>query len=157
MNEIDLQKSIQDKISEKIRSSFVDLIPQETFDKLVSTALDEFINGPRHKRFKTVSDWSGKKETVDENYNVLNDPNTLGGMIMEALYKQGKEHLVNYLQSEAFKTTWSNGEYNACQLVKDAIGENSQAFVTALFSNLIQQAFMTTVNNMNNIQRPIFP
>ena len=52
--------AVQAKLAEKIKLGFVELIPNEVFDKMTSTAIDEFINGPFEKRYVKRSEFISK-------------------------------------------------------------------------------------------------
>lgn len=161
--EISLQQKLQEKISDRIRSSFIDMIPQEEFDKMVAAALDEFINGPEAKRF----DWKyppgkydGPRIKVPKSYdlgqapyNPINDPSTFSGMIMQELKEQGKKTLLDILSKEPFMGIWSNRGQEASTIVKQAIGENVNIFVEKLFGNLVQNAMMQMQQAIQNNPR----
>ena len=46
----DLQSLLRDRLQAKIKTSFVELIPEELFNAMLDSATDEFLHGPRSKR-----------------------------------------------------------------------------------------------------------
>jgi hypothetical protein len=105
------------KLADRIKTGFVDLLPAEAFDKMVEGALDEFLNGPRHKRFNKRRDWranggeNGKggyveyEEPIENNkYSPAEDSNTLPGMIYVELKLMASEMIKDSLNGdERFK------------------------------------------------------
>lgn len=149
----DLQKNLQGKVAEKIRSSFMDLIPPEMFDKMVDSAMDEFINGNKEKRgriaSKTWNPLTSREELVQ--YNPIFDSETLPGMIMVEIQKKGRAELIDILSSPDFTAgTWINGKQAATTAVEDMIKKHAPDFVTALFSSLVNSAMTNITNSLRN-------
>lgn len=160
---VSLHEMLQKRISERIRSNFVELLPQEAFDKMVDVAMDEFIHGPRAKRFfheATYPDGFNNPPVMVEKprapdrdgklYNPVDDPDTLPGMIMAELRKTGREKLATIMQGPEFQVIWNGSEDVASETVKQMIGANAQMFVQAMFSGIVGRAVMEMGNNIRN-------
>jgi len=164
----DLQKILQSKISEKIRASFIEFLPQETFDTMVESALEEFINGPRSERFfwetiyvdKTLDCPTGNKRIEkprqyrhgDKQYDPAQDLNTLSGMITAEFKRQAQERMKDFFNSPEMLCIWTGKQYAASTAVKEMVKDNSDLFVQELFSQSMSTIMANIRNNINSIR-----
>ena len=155
------------KLADRIKTGFVDLLPAEAFDKMVEGALDEFLNGPRHKRFNKRRDWkstggeNGKggyvelEEPIENNkYSPAEDSNTLPGMIHLELKQMAagmiKESLSGDSRFMALSNTQSMiGDY-ILQSVETMVKDNANEFMMALVGRIVNNAFMATMNSLRS-------
>ena len=161
---LDLQNVLRDRLQEKIRASFVDLIPEEAFNSMVDAATEEFLKGPRRYRFKTSHEWlpasdprntsgSSGYQTIevphtDEKYNVYADVNTLPGMIYAELVTKAREGLKEVIANDPrFQQTWdpSSGQM-LLPIINQIVGDNAQAFMRALMGGILSSAMCNTIN-----------
>ena len=164
----DLQNLLRDRLQAKIKTSFVELIPEELFNGMLDAAMDEFLNGPRSKRFRSESVYITKddprnttgsagyvtieKPCVDEKYNVYADTNTLPGMVYAQLVVMAKDNLKTMLANDPrFKEEWDvNAQQIVMPIVNQIIGDNALAFMRALMGSVVSAAMMSTVNAIRN-------
>ena len=164
----DLQNLLRDRLQAKIKTSFVELIPEELFNGMVDAATDEFLKGPRSKRFKTEHQYlsaSDERNTTgrsgyvtfetpytDEKYNVYADPNTLPGMIYAQLVAIAKDNLKAMLANDPmFKEEWdANAQQMVMPIVNQIVGDNALAFMRALMGNVVSSAMTGTMNAIRN-------
>ena len=160
----DLQNLLRERLQAKIKTSFVELIPEELFDGMVDAATDEFLKGPRSKRFQQGHEWlraedprntTGKdgyctfeKPIIDEKYNVYADTNTLPGMIYAELVARAREGLREALNAdERFQQKWDPATQQMfLPIINQIVGDNAQAFMRALMGGILNSAMCNTIN-----------
>ena len=114
----DYQTLLQKKLSDKIKMGFIELIPEEQFDKMIVAAMDALTNGPRHKRFNNKSVWRNNgyvsEEVPIENnkYNVLEDPDTIPGMVYAELKKSATNAVLELTKTEEYQGRFGTGMSN---------------------------------------------
>lgn len=160
----DYQTLLQKKLSDKIKMGFIELIPEEQFDKMIVAAMDALTNGPRHKRFNNKSVWRNNgyvsEEVPIENntYSVLADPDTIPGMVYAELKKSATNAVLELTKTEEYQGNWSVVNGMAIKgivdgVFRDAIKDNASVFVEALIGNVIQTAMLNVFTTMrNNVQ-----
>ena len=101
---------LQQRISDKIKSGFIEMMPDAMFDEMTTRAMDELINGPTKKRFekKSVYQGNGYKEVVVpiEGYNPLQDASTIPGMIYAELHARAKAAVVETFAKPEYSNTY---------------------------------------------------
>jgi hypothetical protein len=142
--------TLQAKVSEKIKSSFLELIPEETFDSMVASAMHEFVNGTawakekmQHKVWDPVQGiqiWAP--------YNPTQDPDTLPGMIMGELKAEAKKRLIEIMSAPEYQNIWKGSEQVAGKAISDIVANNSEQFVAALFGELVGKVLTQVRINM---------
>jgi hypothetical protein len=164
----DLQNLLRDRLQAKIKHSFVELIPEELFTGMLDAAMDEFLNGPRSKRFKQSHQYlpaSDERNTtgkagyvyfeepfVDEKYNVFADANTLPGMIYLELVAQAKANVKQVISNDPRFTQQydpNTGDY-ITPIIEKVVGDNAVAFVQALMRNVVGYSVAASINNMRS-------
>ena len=164
----DLQNLLRDRLQAKIKHSFVELIPEELFNGMLDAAMDEFLHGPRSKRFKTTHEYLSANDErnttgrsgyctfetpyVDDKYNVYADPNTLPGMVYAQLVTMAKDNLKAMLANDPrFKEEWNmDTQQMVMPIINEIIGDNAQAFMRALMGGIVGAAMISTVNAIRN-------
>ena len=163
-----LQTLLRDRLQEKIKTSFVDLIPEELFNGMLDAATDEFLNGPRSKRFKTDHQYlsaedarntTGKsgyvtfeKPCVDDKYNVYSDTNTLPGMVYAEIVAMAKAKVTDLVTNdERFQQHWDvNTGNTVVPIIDKIVGDNAQAFMRAMMSQVVGWSVSQAINQMRN-------
>ncbi len=164
----DLQNLLRDRLQAKIKHSFVELIPEELFSGMLDAAMDEFLNGPRSKRFKQDSVYLSADDArnttgksgyvsievpfVDDKYNVFADPNTLPGMIyleLVALAKANVKEVINKDPRFTQQYDANSGDY-IMPIVNQIVGDNAVAFVQALMRNVVGYSIGAAINGIRN-------
>jgi hypothetical protein len=159
-------QAIREKLASNMRTGFVELVPQEVFDKMTDLAIDEFVNGPRSKRFKANSLYLGPEDprnttgkhgyvTVEvpiADYNPVADKTTLPGMIFEEISNKAKENIAETLKNmPEFNTKYdADVGRNIVPLITDIVANNAGAFMTAMMNGVIQHTFIEAINAMRN-------
>ena len=163
-----VQEALKEKLSERLKVGFIELIPQEAFDAMTDAAIDEFLHGPRSKRFKSESVYMSKddernttgqngyvwveKPFVDEKYNVFADPNTLPGMIYLELVAKVKENLKGIIDGDSrFSQQYdaNSGDY-VMPIINQIVGDNAVAFIQALMRNVVGYSVAAAINGIRN-------
>ena len=168
MYEDPVMSAVREKLSVKLRTGFVELIPQEVFDNMTTMAIDEFVNGPRSKRFKQTSNYlnaddhrntTGKAgyvifEHPIEGYNPVSDPSTLPGMIYLEIVKLAKENIAKAISEDPkFASNYDNEVGNmVIPVIQDIVGNNTEAFVRSLMSNVVNYTMVNAVNALRSSQ-----
>ena len=164
----DLQNLLRDRLQARIKTSFVELIPEELFNGMLDAAMDEFLNGPRSKRFKSESVYMTKddarnttgtagyvtieKPFVDDKYNVYADPNTLPGMIYLELVAQAKANVKEVINKDPrFSQQFdpNSGDY-VMPIINQIVGDNAVAFIQALMRNVVGYSVAAAINGIRN-------
>lgn len=154
------------KLSERIKSGFMDLIPEETFNQMIDAAVDDFINGPRHKRFRSESVYvtgddyrntTGKacyimvETAIPKNeYNRVRDNSTLPGMIYEEIVKMAKDAIGKAVSEDSRLQQVYNNDIGAMvtPVIEQIITDNAAAFMRGLVNNIVQYTVGSSVNQM---------
>lgn len=163
-----LQAAIRDKLADKIKTGFVELIPQEAFNGLLDAAVDEFLRGPRKHRFRTQHQYLLKDDArnttgepgyctfeepfTDPNYNVFADKNTLPGMIyLELVAIAQKAVPEGIAKDERFQQTWdADVQTMVVPILDKIVQDNAQAFMRAMIGGIVQHTMVESINNMRN-------
>ena len=151
---------LQKRLSDKIKASFIELIPEEQFDAMVNNAMDEIMNGPKKARFVMKSIYEGNRY-VDklvpiEGYNVLLDKETVPGMIYAELHDQAKQAVLKVMARPEYSNAFDNPEMQDKieKGIAQVVTENPDVFMKSLISGIIRSAMNTTLNELrNNNQR----
>jgi hypothetical protein len=163
-----LQAAIRDKLADKIKTGFVELIPQEAFNGLLDAAVDEFLRGPRKHRSRTQHQYLSKDDArnttgepgyctfeepfTDPNYNVFADKNTLPGMIyLELVAIAQKAVPEGIAKDERFQQTWdADVQTMVVPILDKIVQDNAQAFMRAMIGGIVQHTMVQSINNMRN-------
>lgn len=156
--------AIREKLSAKLKTGFVELIPKEVFDKMTDLAIDEFVHGSKLKRYVRVSEWmditnpnnpTGKSGHIDvfkpdPKYNVVMDGNTLPGMIYLEIVKLAKENISKTINEDPqFKETYDqNVGHMIAPVISKIVEDNAAAFTRGLMTNIVNYTMMSAVNSM---------
>ena len=164
----DLQNLLRDRLQAKIKHSFVELIPEELFNGMLDAAMDEFLHGPRSKRFKTTHEYLSANDErnttgrsgyctfetpyVDDKYNVYADPNTLPGMIYLELVASAKANVKEIISKDPrFVQQYdaNSGDY-ITPIIEKIIGDNATAFIQALMRNVVGYSIASAIQGIRN-------
>jgi hypothetical protein len=163
-----LQNLLRDRLQEKIKSSFIELIPEQLFNGMLDAATDEFLHGPRSKRFKTETQYLGRddernttgqagyasfeKPCIDEKYNVYADTNTLPGMVYAEIVAMAKAKVTELVAGdERFQQHWDcNTGNTVVPIIDKIVGDNAQAFMRAMMSQVVGWSVSQAINQMRS-------
>lgn len=169
----DYNSILQQRLSEKIKSGFIELIPEEQFDKMIAAAMEDLQLGPRRHRYKREyvymekndprndMGYAGRVETeveyIDEKYNVLHDINTIPGMIYASLHKSATEAINQTLNTPEYQGIFKNDGSGGKEIIDGAlskiIGDNVDLFVKKMFGGIISAAMHETLMVIRNSQQ----
>jgi hypothetical protein len=153
---VDLAQIFRDRVMDTLKKQFMDLIPKDVFDAMVNKQLEEFLNGPRHKRFKKGQEYVGGKYVEVEvpipecTYRPEDDPNTLPGMIKTEVVTQFKKVAADYIQHLNYTEQIMPHVQSIDNVIAKTIRENTENFVTAMFQNVVGVAMSGTIGYLNN-------
>ncbi len=124
--------TLKDKVSEKIKSAFVELIPEEQWKQLVSNEINRFTCKER--------DYSGEK------------PSILSTMINEAIRERFKAKIQEALNGNGFDAMYDSmtGKDMASTVAKEIAVQYAPQIVESLMSNLIQTAINRLRSDLQN-------
>lgn len=161
-----IMAAVREKLSERLKTGFIELIPQEIFDKMTDMAIDEFVNGPRNKRFKMSSEYMDSNDprnttgkygyvTIEvpvADYSPISDPKTLPGMIYLELVERAKKSVSEALNSdERFQDKYNvDLQQNITPILNDIIRDNAPVFMAGLVQQLVQHTLGHAINSMRN-------
>lgn len=176
MSDIATQTNIQEvfrqRLQETIQENFIKLIPEEMFKQMLDKATDEFIHGPRNKRYNTSNVWMSASDPrnptgvdghvsfetpiKDCTYNPHNDPSTLPGMIFLELQQLARKQVSELVATDpqfAVSEEKVNGSTYSSMVVncmKDVVKDNAAVFMQSLIQRIIMQASFEIINNLRN-------
>lgn len=124
--------NFKDAVEKRIREIFVDLIPEEAFQKMVSDALDNFTTG----RMLTDTRGHGENKTESQRYW----PSGLEQLVEKMLEQEVRQQIRSMLQSDEWRTSYQGvvGEELA-KIVHKATPAIIQTFVTSLVEGIIER------------------
>jgi hypothetical protein len=125
----------KDKVEKRIKETFVDLIPEEAFQKMVSDSIDNFTTG------RTVTDKSGygQNQTVKERYI----PSGLERLVEDMLKDEVKTAIRALLNGDEWKTNYEG-------LVGDQLKSLVVAATPALITGAITQMTEQVIERVKN-------
>ena len=158
--------AIREKLSQKVKTGFLELIPQEMFDNMADLAIDEFINGPRSKRFNKVrtflqvDDERNKTgsagyfiiEEPVKDYNAVSDSSTLPGIIYLEIVKMAKENITKIFKEDPRFIAKYDSEVgdNIVPIINEIVGNNTEAFIRSLMTNIVNFTMVQAINQLRN-------
>ena len=161
-----LHEILRERLQDKIKASFIELIPEELFNGMLDSAVDEFLHGPRRHRFRSRHEWlpaddvrnttgksgycSFEEPFVDEKYNVYADPNTLPGMVYAELVGTAKSRVAEAVKAHPGLQQQPDADTGnlIVPIVSQIVGDNAAAFMRALMTGVVSWTVSQAVNNM---------
>lgn len=139
MSNTELEKfdpnKIMDTVRDRIKASFVNLIPEEHWQGLVKKEIDNFF---------------AQKERQPQGYGRNEYRSDFGLLVTKLLNEEVDKRIKECLCSEEFTVTWENfGKPVVSKAIKETLVENSQA----IFMNTIG-AMMQNVLSQMQMQNP---
>lgn len=138
MNEVkqfdpnDIMKGVKDRI----KATFVDMIPDEQWDAMIKKECDEFIYGRKNE------------------YNSNRPFSEFKNIVQQALQDECKKRMADYLNGPEFESVWTeHGKPACCKAVKDMIVENSGAILISVFGGLFSDMLNRFRNDLLNVGR----
>lgn len=112
-------------VKDRIKSTFVSLIPDEQWEQMVKAEVDGFFT-------KKDIGYSSSKQYAS-NFELL---------VRDEINKEAKKRLVEYLSSPEFQVMWdTNGLPIASEEVKKMFIDNSGAILANMFAGMFANAF----------------
>jgi hypothetical protein len=138
-NTADYASVLQQRISDKIKANFIEMIPEEQFDTMMAKAMDALMNGSPVDRSRG-------------HYNILLDINTVPGMIYADLHKRAKDAVVVVMARPEYSDTFGNQEMqNHIETgIAKVVTENADTFMKTLVAGIIRSAMQQTVSTLRN-------
>lgn len=110
-------------VKDRIKATFVSLIPDEQWNIMVQKEIDEF--------FKSNKD--------RYTYGNRDKMSSFEFLVQECIQEESKKRLIQYLQSEEFNTTWGkNGQVILGEAIKNMIVNNSGEIMINTFGNMFK-------------------
>lgn len=163
---------LMDGVKDRIKATFVSLIPDELWDSMVEKEVYVFTTGRikmHHDYVGTVdgeakyNDWEeripySQKPITDNWGNVKpgagDDISPLQKMIRELLMEKFKKDLVEYLSSEQYATVWTGyGLPEVSKAVEEILVKNADTVFLNVIAGMMQSAFDFMKSNiMSSLQ-----
>src|SRR5688572_5792464 len=106
-------------VKDRIKATFVSLIPDDQWDQMVKTEVDKFFI---------------KRESGYQQRPVASDFSLLVSSMIEA---EAKNRLAKYLESEDFQSIWNNnGQPSTAKAVEEIIVKNSGEIMVSAFGGV---------------------
>ena len=115
---------IMQGVKDKIRATFVELIPDEQWNAMVQTEIEEFIT----------------PGTTSNNYQQSKQPSSLARIVQDELEKDLRVRLKELLAGPEWQEQWTNGKQTANDKIRQLLIDNSPEIMSKLLSSAIQQA-----------------
>lgn len=140
------QATLKDRITDKLRTDFINLLSPEEIGALYDTAIDEFVNGPRSKRFQF-----GNGNFPNPEFNVFKCEGTLPYMIMQEITKMASETLKIAIEQGPLKKDWNAevGKHVNTQLQK-MVEEKGAGLMSMMFANYLGDVMSLALSRFQN-------
>ena len=126
-------KKLAEGVRERIRATFVSLIPEEHWDQMIQKESDEYF------RKKERSRGYGYDQKVSD-FELL---------VRQELNAECKKRMRVYLDSPEFVSTWDiHGQPVASEAVKNMMVDNAGLILANMFSGMFSQMMEQIKNNM---------
>ena len=128
--------TIKEKITERIRSSFIELIPEDQWKELVERELHEFIKDPEKDSYgRQVSSTSPLKH-----------------MIRDAIREIVMTELQTYLTSPEFKVVYKEGRHGPSEGVKHLVKELAPELIEIVMQRALQDIVAGVLGQLQNMR-----
>ena len=128
--EIVTMDNLKSKITDRIKSSFVDLVPEEAWKIMVEKEVDHFIN-PQKDRYGSQNSKASPLE----------------GLIQAEIEDRFKRYIKTELDKPEYSTWFSDGE-TPPSFIKAVIEKAAPALISIMFGRVVEDAVMRIKNNM---------
>lgn len=115
--------SLKDKVREKIKEQFADLIPDDLWDKLVESELKWFISEP--ERY-------GSYSSVSERVSPLKE------MIRKELQNMVSAKIKETLDDPKWSSKWVDGHTVVSEAIKEVVTKHATEIVAQVFGSSVQ-------------------
>jgi hypothetical protein len=132
-NEVSPLQTVQENIKARIQSEFVNLIPDEMWDRMVTSQVDEFT--------KDKPESYGRGGTV---------PSPLKAMIRTAIEEQAKAGVKQALDRVASGVWSSHGETVVVEAMKKLIDEHFDMILKSVQSGMVEFVSAMVMNRMRD-------
>ena len=122
--------TLQAKVTERIRASFIDLIPEEQFKQLVEREL---------ATFQTPQRWRGEDH-----------PSPLSALVRDEITARLKAQLKAELDKDEYKMLWTPYGSQAGEFLQRALAELTPALVQGLFAKIIEDTVYEVRSKLGN-------
>lgn len=147
--QVDLQKSITERLNSKLKEALIDLIPPEVLQQKTEQAAAYFLNGKTHFTGYHADD-------ERKRYQIHNDPDTLVGLIYAEMKRQAVEAIKQeFATNPLFKPAYDAAAKDAVHAaITQLVTENAGAVLVGLVGDAMalhmQQFAMNFENNLRS-------
>lgn len=162
--------SFEERLRDRMRAMMLDTVKVEELDAMLKAGVDEFVHGPRSKRFEQTRDWLAAEDPrnttgsdgyvtferpIPKNtYDASRDPSTLPGIVHKHIVESLTPPIKAYLDAEIQKIGYvgvnGEGTFNGDGVIKAWLDENVNTLVPLLFAGLIRNSLAIASNEMRN-------
>ena len=116
-------KTVQDKVRDRIQTEFVNLIPQETWEKMVAAEIAAFTTKPK------IDQWGQRQR---------DQTTTLHDMIREALNKVAKDKIEKELAGDRWSGRFDGMDYVVGEAIKKIVVEQGDLIMKTMMAGMTQ-------------------
>lgn len=127
--------TLRDKISERIRTSFVDLIPEDAWRDMVQREINWFL---------TDEDRMGYGHVQEKR------PSPLRALIGQELERRWKAKLVDELNKPEYGSDWSNEGESPREAIQEIIRQSSDALMKSMFGSIVRVGVEAVKSSLRN-------
>lgn len=154
--------NFMDKIKEKIKNSFIDLVPEETWDKMVQQEIDNFFEAKMSFSCDVVNEsgWGTNKRTKTKiNFEGDNElhPTMFRTLIWDECIARTKEHITSKHVDDMFNASMDSNGQMMSKRFDDLITTSMPIIIDTYFKNMMKSTALNMRQNiMNDIQNNRF-
>ncbi len=125
------------RVQERLRASFLEMMPEEMLEQLTTSGIDTFLNGSPVKK--------NQAHRNNQGYDVKHDPETLPGMIHEALKADFKANQLPKILAQ-LQPRWGNPDDTGAALVTEIIEKHGSKLMANMLSSFVSQVAYNAAN-----------
>lgn len=127
---------IMQGVKDRIKATFVDMIPDEQWESMIKKECDDFLNG------RPNNSWGSNNGRYFPEFKKI---------VENELQEECKRRMKEYLSSKDFETTWvAYGEPVCCKAVEKIIIENSGSMLINMFGGIFSSMLDSFKHNLMN-------
>lgn len=131
-NPNDIMKGVKDRI----KATFVGMIPDEQWEEMIKKECDDFLNG------RVNNSWGANNKRYFPEFKAV---------VQEELQNECRKRMKEYLDSPEFEVKWSEYGKTACsKAVENMIVENSGIMLVNMFGNVFSSMLERFKYNIMN-------
>lgn len=141
-----------DKVKEKVKNQFVDLIPEEAWDGMIKKEIDSFFSGNSTVSFTITkaNGWGNNSTTINFSEGI----NPFKALVWDVCFSEVRNKVYSDLTKQYINNeVGNNGEIseNLKEVIKDSIPIAIQKYFEAMINNMGNNLVNMIQNNSQNV------